>query len=143
MLFRDQSRLIKINFLFKNLFQLSGGFNLVVFLAINSDVPLTRTEKLQPSNLVRNLFKISSYMVHFCMLSCEAVMARLNLESSSKFDNFKSAFLASDFEIGLFPYGVKRQWQCVRSVNKDKYSTNSEIKTKVNLISKFIFNLII
>ena len=75
MLSRDQkneSRLIKINFLFGNLFLISGGFNLVIFLAINSDAPLTRTEQLQPSNLVKNLLKISSYMVHFCMLSCEA-----------------------------------------------------------------------
>ena len=75
MLSRDQKNIIKINqdyFLFRNLFLISGGFNLVIFLAINSDVPLARLEKLQLSNLVRKLFKISFYMVHFCMLSCEA-----------------------------------------------------------------------
>ena len=58
MLSRDQkneSRLIKINFLFRNLFLISGGFNLVIFLAINSDAPLTRPEKLQPSNLVKKI----------------------------------------------------------------------------------------
>ena len=59
--------------------------------------------------------------------------------------DFLAVTVLSDHEsvfLGFIPHSVEQQWPCDLSVYKDECSMNSQIKNKVNLGSKLIFNLI-
>ena len=133
----------------KTLFLINLGFNLVYFITINSNVPLTSTARKLYNLQAFQYCRSSSFMVHLCMLSVDVrqhhmaellvIIKVLPLEI-----NLLALTVLSDLEsmfTSFIPYCIEQQ-PCVLSANKNKYSINSNIKNKVNLGSKLIFNII-